>query len=308
MKNIIKKIESKTGYKNIVETISSKISGSEFNSLLLGLFQKRTDDLTPSKVLHEFKKNRFCLPSSVSPIVYKKEEIEWLEYAETNGFVPVELSPLAPLGTCSTVAEVDQNNIVSAARGTEVISDVTNVLALKAADEIKIKGNEELIKYCTTHRQVRGQYFTNPAFTAHFNLFGMITAGKDTGNYDFEIEQLENHIGFYYNLLKNKFDGKFFLKIFANEDDNPEFYSRLNDLLTKVEQELKIDIVRATLDNNYYQNVQFKFFVRHNQIELDVADGGFVNWTQKLLSNKKQRLLISAAGLELIIKLENDLL
>jgi hypothetical protein len=36
--------------------------------------------------------------------------------------------------------------------------------------------------------------------------------------------------------------------------------------------------------------------------EWEIADGGFVDWTQRLLENKKERLLISGFGLEMLVK------
>jgi hypothetical protein len=37
--------------------------------------------------------------------------------------------------------------------------------------------------------------------------------------------------------------------------------------------------------------------------EAEIADGGFVDWTQQLLENGKERMLISGFGLELLYKL-----
>ena len=48
-------------------------------------------------------------------------------------------------------------------------------------------------------------------------------------------------------------------------------------------------------DNSYYQGINFKIIVDG----IGVVDGGFVDWTQKLLGNKKERLLISGAGVDL---------
>jgi hypothetical protein len=41
--------------------------------------------------------------------------------------------------------------------------------------------------------------------------------------------------------------------------------------------------------------------------EREIADGGFVDWTQKLLGNNKERLLISALGLRCSINFNPDL-
>jgi len=37
--------------------------------------------------------------------------------------------------------------------------------------------------------------------------------------------------------------------------------------------------------------------------ELEIADGGFTDWTQRLSGNQKERLLISGMGLELLYKM-----
>jgi hypothetical protein len=191
-------------------------------------------------------------------------------------------------------------------RGTEIISDATNVLALKVANDIRELN--EYNKYCTTHRHVRGQYFTNPLLSSHFGLFCMITPGKDEGSFRFEIEQLENHLEFYYSMLSGQFSpGDILLKIFI-KNDNKIFTFKLEECLGKIESRTGLQIVKEKKRNDYYDELQFKYYIKYKDEYLDVADGGFVNWTQKLLSNRKQRLLISGAGLELIVKIEKDLI
>ena len=37
-------------------------------------------------------------------------------------------------------------------------------------------------------------------------------------------------------------------------------------------------------------------------MRVNIGDGGFTDWTQRLLSNGKERLLVSAMGIELIAK------
>ena len=41
---------------------------------------------------------------------------------------------------------------------------------------------------------------------------------------------------------------------------------------------------------------------------LEIADGGFVDWMQGLLENKKERFLISGLGIELINKFQQGLI
>ena len=306
MEKLLQKIEAKLGSENITEIISEKLSNSELNSWLLELFKRRSKKVQPPKLLQEFKTNRFVRPSSLDQLEFKKEELEWLEKANDIGFEPIILSPLSPFGTCSTVAFVDQNNIVSATRGTEVISDSTNVLALMAASEIKYNNKRGLIKYCTVHRQMRAQPFTHPEHTAHFGLICMITAGKDIGERKFELQNLSEHLNYYYEMLSKRFDTQNILfRIYTEEYENT-FNGKLKELIQNFVEIKKLRYDTKPMMNNYYKELQFKFFIESKNIMLDVVDGGFVDWTQKLLSNKKQRLLISAGGLELITKIKNQ--
>jgi len=50
-----------------------------------------------------------------------------------------------------------------------------------------------------------------------------------------------------------------------------------------------------------------KMIIEINDREIEIADGGFVDWTQQLLGNKKERLLISGFGLDLLYKLQNGM-
>jgi len=49
-------------------------------------------------------------------------------------------------------------------------------------------------------------------------------------------------------------------------------------------------------------------YLRRRLEEWEIADGGFVDWTQRLLGNRKERLLISGFGLELLVKMKNGFL
>jgi hypothetical protein len=187
MSDISKLITEKKEYAYLLNELQ-KFSGSELNTLLLELFRKRVKKITPTELLKHFEKNRFAAPSSVDTIAFKELEIKCLKLAEQKNFTPVTLSPLTSLGACSAVGFVDQNNIVSALRGTEVVSDATNVFALLIAREFKKGKNNSVVKYATTHRHVRRQALSNPAFTAHFGVVCLATGGMDTGNFSFELE------------------------------------------------------------------------------------------------------------------------
>jgi len=71
-----------------------------------------------------------------------------------------------------------------------------------------------------------------------------------------------------------------------------------NPIKTTIEQQVNA--------GDYYQLVQFKIYLEHNGKEINLSDGGFTDWTQKLIQNKKHRLLISDAGTELIYKIKHN--
>lgn len=305
MNNISSLVAKKTGYPDLLDDLSKKLSASELNTLLLEVFRLRAKKITPTELLRQFEKNRFAQPSEVDTIYFNEFELRCLKLAKTKGFSPITLSPLAPFGTCSAVAFVDQNNIVTASRGTEVVSDATNIFAMLIAKEIKKKRDLGLIKYATTHRHVRGQALSNPAFTPHFGIFCLATGGHDTGSFSFELEQLLDHITTHLSVYSNEFDlkkEKLLLKIFPKEE-NEVFHQKVKDMLKRINDAIIVQMEKEVNPGEYYKLVQFKFFIERNGQEINLSDGGFVDWTQKLIPNKKHRLIISGIGTELVYKM-----
>jgi len=293
----------KEGYTYLLNELQ-KFSGSELNTVLLELFRKRAKKITPAELLKHFEKNRFAAPSSVDTITFKEFEIRCLKLAEQKNFTSITLSPLTSFGACSAIGFVDQNNIVSALRGTEVVADATNVFALLIVQGLKRRKNNSVVKYSTTHRHVRGQALSNPAFTAHFGVFCLATGGMGIGNFSFELEHLLEHIHLHFSLLSNEFkEDKLSIKIFL-KDDNETFHQKLKRRIIDFSNSVEIKIEREPNPNNYYKFAQFKFYLLYKGEEINLSDGGFVDWTQKLIPNRKHRLIISGTETELIHKIK----
>jgi hypothetical protein len=308
MNKIIDNIEKKINIPGLTAQINNTLSNSELNSFLIELFNLRANKVKPADLLTCYKQNRFCFPSEVDQIKFKEYEIALLKAANEKGFAPVQLSPLTPFGTCSSVAYINQSNIVSSLRGTEVVADATNILALKTAIDMGTNKTTGSIKYCTTHRHVRGQAFSNPAFSAHFGIFCMTTAGIDKGNFSFEIFQLMDHIEYYYKELCRIFNSEdLILKIYVDKT-NYNFIEKLNTPVYEFCYKNGITIEFKERINNYYDTIQFKYFLKYKNDSINLADGGTVNWLQKLLENKKLRFFISGLGTELAYKIMNNLI
>lgn len=275
---------------------------SALNSLLLELFKARANQVEPAHLLHAFRENRFVQPSADDPIQIKEMELEFLQAAKNHGFKPLNLSPVTPLGSSSVLAPVDQNNVVSALRLSEVVSDATNVLALQIASEFKGTEGKGARAYAAVHRHIRGQSFANPKFSAHFSVMALASGGLDSGNFRFEIETLRQHILLLRHILSKYVDPRELSIRFYWKKNSKFFQENFKEANGKGWHDLPIDEVED-FESDYYQLVQFKLLLKRNKETYDVADGGVVDWTQKLLSNKKHRLVISGIGLELLARI-----
>jgi hypothetical protein len=299
MDKILHKILNKVNKDDLLNSITHDVTGSEFNSLMLEIFRNRVNQLQPAQLLKEYTQNRFVKPSSMDAIKSREEELTWLRLAQAHGFEPVIISPVSPLGTCTVVGPVNQNKVLSSTKGTEVVADATNVLALKIAEEFKgITDREKCVSYATIHRVIRAQHFDNPHFSAHFSLFCMVSSGFDAGNHDFELDQINKHIALYLKMLQKHFSRDTMVLKFYLKSKNEKFSKLLHDS-KHIWHSMKYEFI-DDFSNAYYQTVQFKIFVTIDNMQLDIVDGGIVNWVQKLTGNQKLRTVISAVGLELL--------
>ena len=89
------------------------------------------------------------------------------------------MSPVTPLGTCAAVGAADQNRVLSTVRSSEVVSDLTNVLALEAAAGVVVVRTPSTSAAC--YRALRNQRFDAPEAAAHFELFTLVSAPGTRG-------------------------------------------------------------------------------------------------------------------------------
>lgn len=295
--DIIRKIEEKTGIPDIVETLAEKLSGSAFNSLLMEVYARKAKKITPPALLQQYRGNRFVHPADTDMIGLLEKELQVLKLCRDHQFTPIELSPVAQFGACSVVAKADQKKIISAIRHTEVMADATNAIALHIADTRQ--SNDGMLRFSTVHRHVRAQPLQDPRFSPHFKIGCIVSAGKDTGNSGFELTSLEEHFRLWVVLLKTIFHiDQVRFKLQPREGFVPETLPYLQE-----HTGFDISIDHDSPANQYYSFLQFKTVISIGDQEIDIADGGFTDWTQQMLNNKKERLLISGFGLSLLYQL-----
>ncbi len=315
MTNIASNFEKKIGYPGIIDKLTGQLSLSELNSVLLEIFRKAAHKVTPADLMKSYEQNRFVSFSQYDPIDFGEYEIDMLKSARQSGFVPVDLSPVSPLGTCSAIATVDQNKIISAARGTEVVADATNMLALECSKRRKASAfNSDIIQLCTSHKHIRGQWIGDtPGHTAHFKIFCAVTAGKDTGSFEFEKKSLSHHLHFYKKYLTDQLGFKNILirlRDLQMKEEN-RLYPIASDFIESDIKSFRFERIEnypPVADQQYYQQLQFKIMLISDKNEFEIGDGGFVNWSQKLTGNKKERMLISGIGTEYLYKILKKLI
>ena len=71
----IKHIIDRYNLNEIVDILSNKLSGSELNSLLLEVFERRVMQETPSSLLGKYTKNKLVKPAQLDFLKFKEEEL-----------------------------------------------------------------------------------------------------------------------------------------------------------------------------------------------------------------------------------------
>jgi hypothetical protein len=310
---VIKSLLSRLGEPDLLKKLDS-LPASELNSLLLEVMRLRTLSISAGDLMHAYQQNRFVAPSSIDPVTFLKEEIILLELAKSHGYEALELSPLAPLGNCSVMGLANQNKIVSALRGTEVVADATNLMALESSLRRKESTfDSSIVNLCAVHRHVRSQALPpGKGFTPHFKIFCLLSAGADHGHLSFEKNAILSHLLFYKSYFVDTLqlgDMSVIVKGLTGEGQNINTSKALYQHVSENVKEMSISFIEVPADEHrYYHHTRFSINIDHNGSALNLGDGGFVDWAQKLTSNSKEQMFTSGIGLELLIKLQQGLL
>ncbi|HYG19660.1 MAG TPA: hypothetical protein VD816_12060 [Ohtaekwangia sp.] len=303
--DIINSILARVNRPDLVKVLSEDLSGSELNSVLLEILKLKAKGMTPPSLLNFYQQNRFVKPADLPVVETKRIEFEVLQLFEQHGFTPIELSPVSSLGSCSVVAPADQNKVLSALRGTEVLADSTNAIALHVSD-LKQKNllPDRVAKVCNIQRMVRTQAITGKGFTPHFRVGCLVSSGTDTGAFEFEKTALNEHLRMmkvlfldYYKVEKIAF------RLLYRAGYVSNFLKDVTDFLISNNPDTNITQVDLPEKQNaYYKGIQYKVDVAFNGSTYEIGDGGFVDWTQQLLQNKKERMLSTGFGFDFIYR------
>lgn len=308
---LLARILRQAGAPDLLEILADRLTPTDLQSLLLEVYRRRATRVTPAALLAQHEQNRFVRPSAMSPQVLLA--FDQLAFAQASPlFTAVELSPVAPLGANSVAGLVDQNKAVATSRNTEVVSDSTNVLALECALRrracLRTAGRrDERVRLCASHRLLRAQFYGDPHALAHFRLFALCSAGRDEGGFGFEVEALYEQLDVYLRLLRDLPAAGFPIsgvRVAVTDLSDGRQEAALRERVLQPlaaaypDAEIAFDPGRVQ-GRTYYRSACFHLYARDGDgLEWEVGDGGFTDWAQRLLSNAKERLLISGLGTE----------
>jgi hypothetical protein len=343
---IARRIERDLGISGLLDALATKLPASDLRSLLMEVFRIRAGGVKESAALAHAARDPLMQPSAVD--ARELMAFDQAAFAAAREFDALDLSPVCPFGLGQALGGTSQNNVLTSIRNAEVLGDSTLALALEAARRRRSAG---LVRLCASHRVIRLQPFDVPGFSPHFRLFGMVTAGRDTGGFGFETSQLVEHARVYLRMFRMLAGQGFstleplveFTDLTAAEADlaaagvtreevrecvrahwpggserflaargiapaadarHPLLECEALEPLRAEFPEAHCRVNQARLEGLGYYG---RFALRISPLAPDgqrypVVDGGFTDWTARLLANRKERLLISGIGSEFVCK------
>lgn len=185
----IKKIElTSDAYESLITS-----SANKFNSTILDIFNQRAKDISPATLLNNYQnRQKLYEPSKIDPRIYNEISNIFFNSVD-NDFECIELSPIVPFGVSNILTATSQNNVLSSARNSEVISDSSVAMALECAYRIKkLKINK--INLASSTRLLRTQNYGNGKkihWSQHFRACSLVSSFRNTENNMFKSLQLQ---------------------------------------------------------------------------------------------------------------------
>lgn len=274
MTGIIERIERESGVAGLAEILADRLNPSDLQSLLIEVARRRAAKRSPAELLKDFATSRFfgvARPNRAALLAWEQLTLSLCE----NRFEMVELSP--------------------------VMSDPTNVLALEAA-RLRKAGDDD-VHLATSHRVVRPQNYGDGKMLAHFRLLALVSAGRDRGSYRFEAEALARQVGLLLDAFTQFLRPGTKLRLGYTRTTVPTEDARLEALRTVAGAhgvELFEEAGREAAAG-YYAGFCFHIFAG----DMQLADGGVVDWGSKLTGNGKERMVIAGCGVERLLALRS---
>lgn len=282
---------------DVLRVLEQDLAQTDLTTLLTSVATSRAARVHPGRLLTTSAQDRFTRPAASDPRVVATLEARLWQLLPAN-FEGVELSPLAPLGISSALAGVAQSRVVSTARGAEVVSDATNVLALEAARGRRAGSDE--VHVAASHRVLRAQSFRDSNASAHFRLFNLVSSMRDRGSGAAQAGLLLEHLRAWVVILDDVLPASVRWHVGFTIFRHGSVSERLLDTVLPALDGwgVRVRDLAGRTGADYYSDVAFKILVGEPGEEVDLGDGGLTDWTAQLLNDGKERCLISCLATE----------
>lgn len=291
------------------DALTERLNPADLQTVLLDVAGRRAAAVSPADLMRRWRHDRFVQPSSVSPRVTARLEADLWE-ALPDVYDALSLSPVAPLGTAVAVTAASQDRIVTTTRGTEVVSDPTNVLALEASRRRGSQSSNE-VHLAASARVVRAQPLGEDQ-VAHFTLFCLVSSGRDTGSGGTHSRFLTSHLAAWRTMLAAA-TPQVAIQV-ALSGWWPVLRERMADTVVPAlgadpRFALTEDHGRERARGYYTDGALLVHARRASEPASDateVGDGGFTSWTATLTQDAKERCLVSCVALERLAGLSSS--
>ena len=280
----------------------ARTSPSSRRGQLLAAARYEAGKRRPSDLLAQWAADPTVHPSPVglrTSVAYDSLALE-----AAREYEALLLSPVAPLGVVSVLAPGSQDRILSTIRGTEVVSDATNVLALECAVRLR-RDPAAHVRLCTVHQLLRMQPMAQDnGRTRHFRLLMLAEAGTGLPQDGFEVAAVIAHLLVYRRLLNAAAQAHGLVW------ERPAVVVRSNDVLPAIGPRIRtalegtfpdVAIQEESLESRYYRGLRVGFGV-HDRLGTfqEIVDIGVLDWAAQLTNNRRYRYVASAIGLQLL--------
>lgn len=264
---------------------------------LLTMARNQAARRRPADLRAQWERDAYVAPSMLDGRTV--HALDGLALDAAEGFEALVLSPVAPLGSCSVVAPTSQDRTLSANRGTEVVSDPTNALALECARRLRASTSPQ--RLCTVHQVLRCQSLPpGKGISRHFRMFAMVEAGPARAEDGFEVEAFAAHVAMLGRLCDRAAVLGYHVRdvelVMLADPRQPVLADRI---ATRLQAELPVR--RETLESPYYHGVRVLFTVRTSDGErIPLGDIGRFDWVARLTANRRMRMVATGFGLQLL--------
>ena len=276
------------------------LTASDLTTLMLAVAERRAGRVEPADVLRRYRSDRFSRPSMV-PFAHLREVEDLFIGAVPEGWDWVVPSPLVPFGTHATLGDVAQDWVVTATRSNEVAADPTVALALEAAVARRDSSTRRAMqpqRLATMQRIVRAQLYASPKAFTHFSIFAVATAGRGLPGERFEHEALAEHLAIYVAALSRTSEAVELVLSTRDDQSGRKLLDAVRDRWQADPQVGVSEDPQRLPGQRYYRHACFKIHATMGGEKIEIADGGFTDWMSRLLNDRRERLLISGAGMD----------